>query len=144
MTCTNAYETLYNNMKTKFTVANEKDEYTLGEYMLMKANQPASEKTATKSNLPVAKNHATPVAISAFVTYVNGKLAVKKPPVREKVIKKFPFRTSAAAFLSALVACTLMISYALFATSSTYALPTVDNEQSVSEQVEEIIETPDS
>ena len=92
------YDTLYNNMKNKFTVVNGESEYTLGEYMSMKANA----KSASK-NLTVAKNASHANSISALFTYVNEKLAVKKPPVREKVMRKFPFRTSAAAFLSAIV-----------------------------------------
>jgi hypothetical protein len=131
-------------MKTKFTVANGNEECTLGEYMLMKANAPAQPKTAQKSNLPVAKNFNAPVAITAFVSYVNEKLAVKKPPVREKVIKKFPFRTSAAAFLSALVACTLMISYGVFAINSSYTLPTVETEQTETEETYKTSEAPQS
>ena len=39
MTTTSTYETLYNNMKSKFTVVNDNGEYTLGEYMSMKANE---------------------------------------------------------------------------------------------------------
>ena len=34
---TNNYDRLYENMKQRFTVATEDNQYTLGEYMLMKA-----------------------------------------------------------------------------------------------------------
>ena len=134
----NAYETLYNNMKNKFTVVSDSNEYTLGEYMSMKANA----KTQT-SNLPVARNDNQNHSIAAIFSYVNEKLAVKKPPVREKVMRKFPFRTSAAAFLSAIVACALMFSYGIFSLNSSYTVPTVETEGSVVEEVDETI-TPES
>jgi len=135
----NVYETLYNNMKNKFTVVNENTEYTLGEYMSMKANA----KTAT-SNLPVARNTTQNHSISAIFSYVNEKLAVKTPPVREKVIRKFPFRTSAAAFLSAIVGCALMFSYGMFTLNSSFTVPTAETEQSVVEEIDETKETPES
>lgn len=105
MNTVNAYEALYTNMKNRFTVVNDNSEYSLGEYMLMKAG-----KKKENSNLPVAKSCSSnaPV-ISAFFKYVNDKLTVKKPPVKDKIIKKFPFRTSVAALMSAVVACTLLI-----------------------------------
>ena len=133
---TNVYETLYNNMKNKFTVVSENNEYTLGEYMSMKANA----QTAT-SNLPVAKNETQNHSITSIFSYVNDKLAVKKPPVREKVMRKFPFRTSAAAFLSAIVGCALMFSYGMFALNSSSTVPTADTENTVIEEIEE--ETPE-
>lgn len=107
MNTVNAYEALYTNMKNRFTVVNDNSEYSLGEYMLMKAG-----KKKENSNLPVAKSCSSnaPV-ISAFFKYVNDKLTVKKPPVKDKIIKKFPFRTSVAALMSAVVACTLLITY---------------------------------
>ena len=107
MNTVNAYEALYTNMKNRFTVVNENSEYSLGEYMLMKAGN----KKET-SNLPVARSCASnTTAITAFFKYVNDKLTVKKPPVKDKIIKKFPFRTSMAALMSAVVACTLIITY---------------------------------
>lgn len=107
MNTVNAYEALYTNMKNRFTVVNDNSEYSLGEYMLMKAG-----KKKEKSNLPVANNCTSNLpAISSFFRYVNDKLTVKKPPVKDKIIKKFPFRTSVAALMSAVVACTLLITY---------------------------------
>ena len=134
----NAYETLYNNMKNKFTVVSDSNEYTLGEYMSMKANAKPQN-----SNLPVARSESQNHSISAIFSYVNEKLAVKKPPVREKVMRKFPFRTSAAAFLSAIVACALMFSYGLFSLNASYTVPTVETEDSVVEEVDENV-TPES
>lgn len=105
MNTVNAYDKLYNNMKSRFTVVGDNREYTLGEYMLMKAGKKSAE-----SNLPVAKSSSKSQAVvTAFFKYVNDKLTVKKPPVKDKIIKAFPFRTTAAAFLSAIVACTLIV-----------------------------------
>ena len=107
MNTVNTYENLYSNMKNRFTVVNDNCEYTLGEYMLMKAGAKKE-----KSNLPAARSNASNMtAINAFFKYVNDKLTVKKPPIKDKTIKSFPFRTSAAALFSAIVACTLVISY---------------------------------
>ena len=39
MNTVNAYEALYTNMKNRFTVVNDNSEYSLGEYMLMKAGK---------------------------------------------------------------------------------------------------------
>ena len=127
----NAYETLYNKMRANFTVVSDNRNYTLGEYMSMKANARSSS-----SNLPAVRNDSSTTAITSIVSYVSDKLVLKKPPVRDKVIKKFPFRTSAAAFLSAIVACALMFSYGLFSLNSTSTIPTVDTEI---EECEEIV-----
>lgn len=108
-TSTNAYETLYQNMKNRFTVVNDGSEYTLGDYMLMKAN-----KKDFTSRLPVAtKNDVArgEGAVALFVSYINDKLTIKKPPVKDKTIRAFPFRTSASAFLSAAVACAFILSF---------------------------------
>ena len=139
MATTNAYETLYNNMRTKFTVVNDNSEYTLGEYMSMKANP-----VADASNLPATRTASPNHSITSIFSYVNEKLTVKKPPVRDKVIRRFPFRTSAAAFMTAIVACALMFSYGLFALKAGNIVPTVETEQSVTEEIEEVTETPEA
>ena len=121
----NVYEKLYTNMKNNFTVAAKDDmhEYNLGEYMLMKANQKSS-----KSNLPSSANASNVHAVSAFFRYINDKLVVKKPPVKDKIIKSFPFRTSAAALLSAVLACTLVFSFgSLSVRNASKNLPTTVN-----------------
>lgn len=103
----NVYENLYENMKNRFTVVNDNCEYTLGEYMLARAGMKQE-----KSNLPAVRTaSSTDKAVVAFFRYVNDKLTLKAPPVKDKTIKRFPLRTSAAAVLSAIVACTLVISY---------------------------------
>ncbi len=107
MNTTNVYDNLYNNMKNRFTVVHDNCEYTLGEYMLMKA-----DKKKETSNLPVAQNNShTATAITTFFRYVNDKLTLKAPPVKDKTMRRFPFRTCAAAVLSAIVACSFVISY---------------------------------
>ena len=107
MSTATVYENLYNNMKNRFTVVNENSEYTLGEYMLMKAG-----KKKETSNLPAMRSSVSgDTAIVAFVKYVNDKLTVKAPPVKDKTIRAFPFRTAAAAFVSALLTCSLLISF---------------------------------
>lgn len=106
-TSMNAYERLYSNMKTRFTVINGNDECSLGEYMLMKAG-----KKKESATLPVAANTLKqPSAVISFFNYVNDKLMVKEAPAKDKVMRAFPFRTTAAALLSALLVCTFAISY---------------------------------
>lgn len=108
----NAYDTLYNNMKNAFTVINDGYESTLGEYMLRKA----AEKSGS-SNLPVA-NVGKESAIAAVFSYVQDKLTVKTPPIKDKTIRAFPFRASLAAVLSAVVTCGLVITYGVAATGT--------------------------
>ena len=105
-TSNNAYEQLYTNLKNRFTVVNGNEECTLGEYML---NKNCKEES---SALPVvtAKFHH-PSAVVNFVNYINDKLMVKEAPQKDKVMRAFPLRTVAAAFLSAILICTFVISY---------------------------------
>ena len=108
---TNNYDKLYENMKQRFTVVNENEEYTIGEYMLKKADVKKAD-----AALPVAlRSTATNAdrAVASIVTYVNDKLTIKQPPVQDKTIRAFPFRASASAFLSAAVACSFMLSFCL-------------------------------
>ena len=106
MDTNNVYETLYNNMKQRFTVVSGENEYTLGGYMMMKAQEKHQ-----KSTLPATITTNRPMALQSFVSYVNRKLAVKKAPAPEKTIKAFPLRTALSAACSALVVCTLMFSF---------------------------------
>ncbi len=106
---TDSYEKLYESMKNRFTVVNENTEYTLGDYMLMKAGKKKED-----SLLPVLQRTGSGKgerAMAMVVSYVTDKLTIKQPPVKDKTIKAFPFRTSASAFLSAVVACTFMLSF---------------------------------
>ena len=96
MTSTSAYETLYNNMKKHFTVISDNNEYTLGEYMSMKADI----KKESTSNLPAVRSTVIDThSVAAIFSYVNEKLTVKKAPVKDKTMRAFPFRTSMAAAL---------------------------------------------
>ena len=106
-----SYDELYKNMKDSLTVVKEDGAYTLGDYMLMKANKKKDE-----AKLPVAQRSTATRgerAVAALVTYVNDKLTIKEPPVKDKTIRAFPFRASASAFLSAVVACTFVLSFAV-------------------------------
>ena len=111
MKAINVYDDLYNKMKNNYIVVNENREYSLGDYMRMRADQ-KSEAT----NLPVAKTKASgEVIVSSFFKYVNDKLTLKAAPAKDKTIRRFPLRTSLAAMLSAVIACTLIISYGIVA-----------------------------
>lgn len=138
MTSTSAYETLYTNMKKHFTVISENNEYTLGEYMSMKADA----KNAPASNLPAVRSNVLDTrSVSAIFSYVNEKLTVKKAPVKDKTMRAFPLRTSMAAALSAVVACALIFSFGIFTINGTGNVPsTVDSGEDVSEC--EIYEAP--
>lgn len=136
MNTANAYETLYMNMKNRFTVVNDNNEYSLGEYMLIKAG-----KKKENSNLPAAKSCASNnSSVTAFFRYVNDKLTVKNPPVKDKIIRKFPFRTSAAALMSAVIACTLIFTYGTVSLRSM----TSDTPTTVQAETGEIEQTEDN
>ena len=83
---TNNYDRLYENMKQRFTIAEDNSEYTLGEYMLMKAGASSAENT---SSLPVAVKTAvskSEVAVSNIITFVDDKLTIKQAPAKDKTI----------------------------------------------------------
>ena len=109
---TDRYDQLLTTLKNRFTVDNNGNDCTLGEYMLIKANA-KKEQTA----VVVAKNAAVIAkserAVGAIVSYVNDKLTIKTPPVKDKTIKAFPFRASASALLSASIACAFIFSFCL-------------------------------
>ena len=121
MSTATVYENLYNNMKNRFTVVSENSEYTLGEYMLIKAG-----KKQENSKLPATRSSSQDGGVVAFVKYVNDKLTVKAPAVKDKTIRSFPFRTAAAAFASALITCSLLISF------GSVTLHTMNNESPAS------------
>ena len=121
-------------MKNRFTVVNDGSEYTLGEYMLMKAaNKPENAKlpVATKNAVTRADN-----AVALFVSYVNDKLTIKQPPVKDKTIRAFPFRTSLSALLSAVVACTFTLCFGIIGARMLNTDNTVD-ETSITEYAPE-------
>lgn len=132
---TNNYDKLYNNMKQRFTVSQNDTEYTLGEYMLMRADSKKAETTA----LPVAVQTAvtrSEVAVSNIVSFVDDKLTIKQPPVKDKTIRAFPFRASASAFLTASVACAFLLSFVLIGAKSMNNQKPVANDTVITEQAE--------
>ena len=88
---TNKYDVLYENMKNRFTVVSNGSEYTLGDFMRMKASGGRTEKAKT-SNLPVEVKNAGTRALSQIVSFVSDKLTIKNPPAKDKTIRSFPFR----------------------------------------------------
>ena len=109
-TITNPYDALYTNLKNRFTVIHDGAECTVGDYMLMKAGKNSS----AKSDLPVAKLAKEDNSLVSIINYMNEKLTVKNPPIKDKTIKRFPIRTSFSAMLSAVAACALIISCGIF------------------------------
>ncbi len=131
----NNYDRLYENMKQRFTISQDNTEYTLGEYMLMKADV---KKTET-SSLPVAVKTAvtrSEMAMTNIVSFVDDKLTIKQAPVKDKTIKAFPFRASASAFLTATVACAFVLSFVLIGVKA-LSTPASVNGVAVSEQAPE-------
>ena len=102
----NPYDALYTNLKNQFTVIYNGTECTVGDFMLMKANK------RSESSLPIATSVRT-TSLSTIVEYVNDKLTVKKAPEKDKTFKAFPFRASVAAFLSAVLLCTVAFTYGI-------------------------------
>lgn len=120
------YEKLYSNMVKSFTV--EKTDCKLGDYMLMKANAKKNDNTST-SLTAVSACQSVGTSIISFISYVNDKLTVKKAPIRDKTIRKFPLRTTLSALCSAVVVCSLAISCAIFGIRSAGdGVNTVNNE----------------
>lgn len=123
---TNNYEKLYENMRQRFTVSQDNTEYTIGEYMLMKAEAQKTEKAA----LPVAVQTAvakSELAMTNIVSFVDDKLTIKQAPVKDKTIKSFPFRASASAFLTAAVACAFLLSFVLIGAKALSSSPAANN-----------------
>lgn len=137
MASVNTYESLYRSMKEHFTVVSAGGEYTLGAYMRKKARESRGQ-----SDLPITVTRAVrPAPVRALVSYVSDKLAVHNPPPPEKVIRRFPLRTSLAAFGSALMICVFVFSLGLFSRQTLKASPfsasgTIHSESFVTEEKE--------
>ena len=112
-TTMNSYNTLFENMKRKFTVSSGDCHYSLGAYMRMKANEETHE-----ASLPVAVERKPAHALVSIREFVSEKLAVRAMPAPEKMLKRFPLRTSLAACLSALAICTLLFCGAILGSSA--------------------------
>ena len=133
---TNSYDKLYENMRQRFTVSQNNAEYTIGEYMLMKADVKKAEDAA----LPVAVMTAvskSEMAVSGIVSFVDDKLTIKQPPVKDKTIKSFPFRASASAFLTASVACAFLLSFVLIGAKTLSTSAPAANDININEQIDE-------
>ena len=123
----NNYDKLYENMKQRFTISQNDADYTIGEYMLMKADVKKTEKAA----LPVAVQTAvtrSEMAMTNIVSFVDDKLTIKQAPIKDKTIKSFPFRASASAFLTASVACAFVLSFALIGARALTTSPPAAND----------------
>ena len=114
----NSYDTLYNNLKDRFTVVYEGCDCTLGDYMLIKAGK----KQTSESSLPAAVVGERSASISSIVDYVATQLTVKKAPAREKTMRRFPLRSSLSAIFTAVAACALVFSFGIFALNNSGAL----------------------
>ena len=104
----NPYDNLYTNLKNKFTVVNNGSEYTLGDFMLMKAG-----KKSEKNELVAVKANDTHT-MTTVINFMNDKLTAKSPAIKERTLKRFPLRTSFSAVLSAVAAAALVFSCGIF------------------------------
>jgi len=133
------YDKLYSNMVKKFTVEKDNTDYTLGDYMLMKARAKRNAMTvAASSSLAVAETKSAP--LTTVFSYIGEKLKIKKAPVKDKTMRKFPLRASFSALCSASIVCALVVCCAIFGLSS--AKGGKDNIVSVTEsdvEIEQII-----
>ena len=102
----NVYEKLYADTKAAFTIVKNDKQYSLGEYMRMKAG---------KNMLPAERstNNGVNIVTKSF-SYIKDKLTVKNAPHKDRTIKRFPLRTTASALLSAIIVCSLAISFGAF------------------------------
>lgn len=110
-TVANPYDALYTNLKNRFTVIHDGKECTVGDFMLMKAGK--AEKNSSALTVVSVAHESN--ALSTIAEYVNDKLTVKNPPVKDKTIRRFPVKTSASALLSSVAACALVMSCGIFA-----------------------------
>ena len=117
MSAKNSYDTLYDNLRNKFTVVYEGCECTLGDYMLIKAGKRQAPGTAMPTP-SVGKAGA----ITDIVDYVATQFTVKNAPAREKTIKRFPLRSSLSAMFTAAAACALVFSFGIFTLNNSNAL----------------------
>ena len=111
------YNRLYSDMVKLFAVKQDgKEDMCLGDYMRARsqnAKQVLAQQTAKKNaNLPVAvKKPQAREVVGAFFTYVNEKLTVKKAPLRDITIRRFPLRTALSSVCCAFIICALAVCY---------------------------------
>ena len=129
------YEKLYSNMVKNFTVEKDNTDYTLGDYMLMKAQAKRNAMTvAANTSLAVAETKSA--SLSTVFSYIGEKLKVKKAPQKDKTIRRFPLRASFTALCSATIVCALVVCCTVFGLSSSKVGK--DNIVSISESDVEI------
>ena len=107
----NPYDSLYTNLKNRFTVINDGRECSVGDYMRAKAGIGAER----DASLPTTAFRSDERAIATIASFVNEKLTAKNPPVKDRTMRSFPIRTSMSAVLSAVAACALVMSCGIFA-----------------------------
>ena len=112
---TNPYDSLYTNLKNRFTVIYEGSECTVGDYMLAKAGK----KQSATSSLAIRTTVSRDSALTTFAKYVNDKLTLKNAPEKNKTIRRFPLRTSASSVFSAVAACALVFSFGVLTLKNT-------------------------
>ena len=133
----NAYDTLYENLKDRFTVVYEGCDCTLGDYMLIKAGK----RQMSESELPAPVSADKTNTLTSIVDYVAAHFTVKDAPAREKTIRRFPLRSSMSAIFTAAAACALVFSLGIFSLTgsgiiSPYTADSTDIETTTSPEVE--------
>lgn len=93
----NAYDKLYNNMKNKFTVVKNDTEYTLGEYMALKAENALNKRNA---------NNETRITSTLFA-YLGEKMNASGTNRSHA----FPLKSLASACLCLMVVSALFFSF---------------------------------
>ena len=132
------YEKLYDNMVKKFTVEKDNKDYTLGDYMLTKARAKRNAMTvAANTGLTVVETKS--VSLTNVFSFIGEKLRVKKAPVKNTTMRKFPLRASLTALCSATIVCALVVCCAIFGLSS--SSDSMNNIVSVTESDVEIEQT---
>lgn len=124
-TVTNPYDALYTNLKNRFTVVNGGKECSVADYMLMKAGK---EKATSTLPAEIRRNNTSVSSVGAIISFMNERLTVKNPPVKDKTLKRFPIKSTFSAMLSAVAVCALVISCGIFASTKTEnnTLPTTE------------------
>ncbi len=130
------YDRLYENMKARFTVVSDNSEYTLGDYMRMQAAKKENRETAL-----AVKSTRGEGALISVINYVTDKLAVKAPALKDKTIRRFPVRASASAFLSAVAACSLVLSIGIIGARTLNIGKPAEESASLSETQTDLSET---
>ena len=129
----NAYDTLYENLKDRFTVVYEGCDCTLGDYMLIKAGK----RQTSESELPAPVNTEKSRALTSIVDYVASRFTVKDAPAREKTIRRFPLRSSMSAIFTAAAACALVFSLGIFSLTGSGIITPYTADSSESESMPE-------